>query len=138
MKIQIKRVYDPAAPSDGYRILIDRLWPRGLTRESAAVDEWMREVAPSAELRRWFGHEPERWAEFRKRYREELQHEPAAAALTHLREIAAHQRVTTLLYGAKDEAHNNAAVLLEILESSVTERAAIARRKRQTAVLHTA
>ncbi|HET7833875.1 MAG TPA: DUF488 domain-containing protein [Gallionella sp.] len=114
MKIQIKRVYEAPEPTDGYRILIDRLWPRGLTKDSAAVDEWVRDASPSTELRRWFGHEPERWAEFKRRYLDELHHEPAAAALERLRKAAARQRVT-LLYGAKDEAHNNAVVLLELL-----------------------
>ncbi len=115
MKIQIKRVYEPPEPADGYRILVDRLWPRGLTKESAAVNEWLRDVAPSTELRRWFGHEPEKWAEFKRRYLHELHSEEAAAALTHIRELAAKQRVT-LLYGAKDEEHNNAVVLLEHLK----------------------
>ncbi|HEY0720868.1 MAG TPA: DUF488 domain-containing protein [Gammaproteobacteria bacterium] len=115
MKLQIKRVYEPAAPSDGYRVLVDRLWPRGLTKESAAVAEWLRDVAPSTELRRWFSHEPERWAEFKRRYLHELEGEAAVNALHHLREVAAQQHVT-LLYGAKDEAHNNAVVLLEHLQ----------------------
>ncbi len=116
MKIRIKRVYEAPEPTDGYRILVDRLWPRGLTRESAAVDEWIRDVAPSAELRRWFGHEPERWSEFRHRYLDELRHEPAAEAFGRLRETTAHRHVT-LLYGAKDEAHNNAVVLQQLLEA---------------------
>lgn len=115
MKIQIKRVYEPADHTDGYRVLVDRLWPRGLTKESAAVDEWLRNIAPSAELRRWFGHEPERWTDFKRRYLDELHNEPAAAALERLREVAARQRVT-LLYGAKDEAHNNAVVLLGLFK----------------------
>ena len=76
MRMQIKRVYEPPAPADRYRILVDRLWPRGLSKERAAVDEWLREVAPSAALRRWFGHEPARWAEFKRRYFQELRAEP--------------------------------------------------------------
>ncbi len=115
MKIQIKRVYEPSEQGDGCRILVDRLWPRGLTKESAAVNEWLRDVAPSTELRRWFGHEPEKWAEFKRRYLHELHSEEATAALTRIRELAAKQRVT-LLYGAKDEEHNNAVVLLEHLK----------------------
>lgn len=115
MKIQIKRVYDPADRLDGYRILVDRLWPRGITKERAAVDEWLQDVAPSTELRRWFGHEPTRWAEFKLRYRSELKLEPAAAALSHLREVAARQQVT-LLYGAKDETYNHAAVLRALID----------------------
>ena len=115
MKVQIKRVYEAADHADGYRILVDRLWPRGLTKESAAVDEWLRDLAPSTELRRWFNHEPERWAEFKRRYLHELRSAAAVAALTRLSEVAAKQRVT-LLYGAKDETHNNAVVLLEHLK----------------------
>lgn len=113
MPLQIKRVYEPAASSDGYRILVG-LWPRGLTKEETAVDEGMRDVAPSTELRRWFGHEPARWAEFKRRYHQELRDEPAATALGHLREVVA-QRKVTLLYAAHDEAHNNAVVLKELL-----------------------
>lgn len=116
MKTRIKRVYEPADHSDGYRILVDRLWPRGLTKERAAVDEWLRDVAPSAELRRWFGHDPARWSEFKRRYRLELHEGPAATALRRLREVAAGQRVT-LLYGARDVTHNHAVVLLELLGS---------------------
>lgn len=118
MNLLIKRVYEPAEHTDGYRILVDRLWPRGLSRERAALDEWLRDVAPSAELRKWFGHEPQRWAEFKRRYRAELGKEPAAAALDHLRETAAKQRVT-LLYGAQDETYNNAVALREILRNHV-------------------
>lgn len=116
MNIHIKRVYDPADAADGYRILVDRLWPRGLTKERAAVDEWLRDVAPSTELRHWFGHDPERWAEFKRRYHAELKKEPAAEALGHLRDVARQQRVT-LLYGAQDMEHNNAVVLVELLRA---------------------
>lgn len=118
MKIQIKRVYEPASPADGYRILVDRIWPRGVSKEHAALDEWLREVAPSSTLRRWFGHEPSRWAEFRRRYFAELGEEPHATAAAHLRTLAAQQQVT-LLYGAKDEAHNQALALKEYLLSSI-------------------
>ena len=116
MSLKIKRVYEPADDADGHRILVDRLWPRGLTKERAAVDEWLRDVAPSTELRHWFGHEPDRWSEFKRRYHAELKKEPAATALSHLREVAAQKRVT-LLYGAQDELHNNAVVLMELLRT---------------------
>ena len=110
----LKRAYEPAVRADGYRILVDRLWPRGLSKEQAAVNEWMQEIAPSAALRRWFGHDPERWREFRRRYarelraREELVGEIAA--------LASRRRVT-LVYGARDETHNDAVVLAEVVRA---------------------
>jgi uncharacterized protein YeaO (DUF488 family) len=116
MAIRIKRVYEDRAADDGHRILVDRLWPRGLSKERAAVDEWLRDVAPSAALRSWFGHDPARWAEFKRRYRLELKVEPASTALSHLRSLARRQRVT-LLYGAKDEMHNQAVALAELIDS---------------------
>jgi uncharacterized protein YeaO (DUF488 family) len=114
--IQLKRAYEPAEKSDGTRILVDRLWPRGLTKERAAVDLWLKEVAPSHELRKWFAHDPARWKEFQTRYRKELkQSDSAAEALRVLREKAAHGRVT-LLYAARDEVHNEARVLKSLLD----------------------
>ena len=112
MDLRLKRAYEPAAASDGYRILIDRLWPRGVSREEARLDEWARELAPSTELRRWFGHEPVRFAQFRRRYTEEL-----AARETKLRELRrrAREGTLTLVYGARDTEHNDAVVLAEIL-----------------------
>jgi uncharacterized protein YeaO (DUF488 family) len=111
--IRLRRVYDPPVPEDGYRILVDRLWPRGVTKEAARVDAWLRDVAPSAELRRWFGHDPSRWPEFRRRYRAELEANPLA--LDPL--LAAARRGTlTLVYGTRDERHNQAVVLREVLE----------------------
>jgi len=110
--IRIKRVYDAPSPGDGQRVLIDRLWPRGLSRERAAVDEWARELAPSVELRRWFGHDPGRFAEFRERYRAELSAQ--SKRLAELRTGAQRGRVT-LLFSAKDREHNDAVVLAEIL-----------------------
>jgi uncharacterized protein YeaO (DUF488 family) len=110
----LKRAYEPAVRLDGYRILVDRLWPRGLSKEKAAIDEWMKDIAPSAELRRWFGHEPERWREFRRRYERELR-----ARQDLVREIAAlasHRRVT-LVYGARDERHNDAVVLAAVVRA---------------------
>lgn len=113
MNLALKRVYDPPADKDGLRVLVDRLWPRGLTKEEAAVDLWLKEIAPSAELRKWFGHDPEKWAEFRRRYRGEL--EDRADTIQTLRGRGGDGRVT-LLYGAKDQAHNQAVVLKEFLE----------------------
>ena len=112
MDVRLKRAYEPAASSDGYRILIDRIWPRGITREEARLDEWARELAPSSELRRWFGHDPARFAEFTRRYSEEL-----AAQEGKLRELRRRAREgrLTLVYGARDSAHNDAVVLAQIL-----------------------
>lgn len=110
--INIKRVYDPPANADGYRVLVDRLWPRGVSKEDAALDRWMREVAPSDELRQWFDHDPSNWDEFRKRYRQELEEKPEAIGF--LLEKARQGKVT-LLYAARDTEHNNAAALREHL-----------------------
>lgn len=110
--LRLKRVYEPATSDDGVRILIDRLWPRGLSKVRAAVDHWMKDIAPSTELREWFGHDPSRWPEFQRRYREELrQHAPV---LDRIREMAT-EHVVTLLFGAHDEEHNDAIVLREVL-----------------------
>jgi uncharacterized protein YeaO (DUF488 family) len=114
MKIRIKRVYEPRAPEDGQRILVDRLWPRGLTKEKAAVDLWLKDIAPSTELRKLFGHELAKWKEFQLRYREELKGN--ADTISTLKEEAKKGPIT-LLFGAKDEAHNEAVVLRAILES---------------------
>jgi uncharacterized protein YeaO (DUF488 family) len=112
MDVRLKRAYDAAMASDGYRVLIDRLWPRGVAREKAHLDEWARELAPSAGLRRWFGHDPERFAQFRLRYSEELAaHEPK---LHELRQRARNGTLT-LVYGARDTEHNDAVVLAEVL-----------------------
>ena len=110
--LRLKRVYDPAAADDGTRILVDRLWPRGLTKEKAAVDHWMKDIAPSAGLRKWFGHDPDRWQEFRHRYMEELREN--TALLDQIRDLARGDTVT-LLFGAHDEEHNDAVVLREVL-----------------------
>ena len=111
-KIRIKRIYDAPARSDGARILVDRLWPRGLRREDAAVDAWLKDAAPSDSLRRWFGHDPEKWGEFKRRYVAELRTNPAADEL--MNAVAARKTVT-LLFAAKDSVHNNAAVLRDFL-----------------------
>jgi uncharacterized protein YeaO (DUF488 family) len=117
MKIQIKRVYEPASPADGYRILVDRIWPRGVSKEHAALDEWLRDIAPSSTLRRWFGHEPAKWTEFKRRYFEELGNEPGATAIAHVQKLATSQQVS-LLFAAKDELHNQAVALGEYLAAS--------------------
>lgn len=111
--IRIKRVYEQPSPDDGKRVLIDRIWPRGLSREAAALDLWLKDIAPSTELRKWFGHDPSRFAEFRDRYRKELSENPDPVA-----ELAALARRgdMTLLYAAHDEQDNNAVVLAEYLK----------------------
>lgn len=111
MGISLKRAYEPAAESDGTRILIDRLWPRGVTKAKARIDLWLKDVAPSTELRKWFGHDPDKWPEFQKKYRAELKGSPALAELRKL----ARQGHVTLVYSAKDELHNDAVVLGKIL-----------------------
>jgi uncharacterized protein YeaO (DUF488 family) len=112
MDIRLKRAYEPASATDGYRVLIDRLWPRGVSRRQAKLDDWQKELAPSSELRRWFGHEPSRFQEFRRRYIEELRSErPRLSALRR----RARDGTLTLVYAAQDEQHNDAVVLAEIL-----------------------
>ena len=117
MPLRIRRAYDPPAPDDGCRVLVDRLWPRGLKRETAGVDRWLRELAPSNELRTWFAHDPARWDEFRQRYAEELQAPAATAALAELRGLIAVHPVVTLLYAARDTTCNNAEALRLWLEA---------------------
>ena len=114
MAVQIKRVYDEPEPGDGYRVLIDRLWPRGLSKERASVDLWCKQVAPSTELRTWFGHRRERFAEFSRRYLQELDDNPA---LDVLRQVLADHPTVTLVYGAKDREANDAVVLAQLLDS---------------------
>lgn len=112
MNMHIKRVYEKPGKEDGKRILVDRLWPRGLTKERASIDLWLKEIAPSTELRKWFGHDPEKWKEFQKRYHQELKNNESQVSL--LREQLKKGTVT-LVYGAKDEEHNEALVLTEWL-----------------------
>ncbi|CAH2031270.1 DUF488 domain-containing protein [Trichlorobacter ammonificans] len=112
--IRTKRIYDQPAADDGRRILVDRLWPRGLSREEARLDLWMREIAPSDELRRWYGHDPQRWEEFRTRYRQELYNQ--SQALAELRRWSNDETVT-LLFAAKNIEQNNAVVVKEVVES---------------------
>ena len=123
--VHLKRVYDDASPEDGTRVLVDRLWPRGLTREAAKVDLWLKDVAPSDKLRHWFNHDPERWPEFRKRYRAELAEKSKdtksedlkSGDFETLRRLAAGNKPVTLLFAAKDGEHNNAVVLREWLSA---------------------
>lgn len=113
--IVIKRSYAPPSRTDGARILVDRLWPRGVKKREAQVEKWMRKLGPSNELRQFFGHDPARWREFRKRYLTELKRPEAAALLAELIEIA-RNRTVTLVYSAKDQQHNQAVVLMELLD----------------------
>jgi uncharacterized protein YeaO (DUF488 family) len=113
-QIRLKRAYEPARPEDGIRILVDRLWPRGVSKTAATLDDWTKDLAPTTELRKWFGHDPARWEEFQHRYRAELQDH--AAELDHIRALAA-KSVVTLVYAARDEAHNEAVVLRDVLLS---------------------
>ena len=117
--IRIKRTYDPPARTDGCRILVERLWPRGMKKEALAADAWMKEVAPSTELRKWFGHRVERWDGFRRRYRAELDANPAA--WEPILE-AAKRRTVTLLYSARDADHNGAVVLRDYLAERLKPR----------------
>jgi uncharacterized protein YeaO (DUF488 family) len=111
--IRVKRVYDPPARGDGFRVLVDRLWPRGLKKAAVPLDAWAKEIAPSGELRKWFGHDRQKWQEFRARYKAELRdHEPELEGLRH----RATQRPVTLLFATKDPEHNHAIVLKEVLD----------------------
>jgi len=116
--VRTKRIYETVAEDDGQRILVDRLWPRGLSRDAVRLDRWLKELAPSNELRRWFGHDPSRWEEFRRRYRDELGSQNELLAQL---QRAAQQTTITLLYAARDEQHNNAIALQEVLESYSTK-----------------
>jgi uncharacterized protein YeaO (DUF488 family) len=110
--IKLKRAYEPPSPEDGTRILVDRLWPRGVSKQKAALDHWMKEIAPSTELRKWFGHDPKRWKEFRRSYAEEMRQHPDL--LAELRSLARRHKIT-LVYSAHDETHNDAVVLRDVL-----------------------
>lgn len=112
MNVKLKRAYESPTAIDGDRILVDRLWPRGLSKEKAKIDLWLKDVAPSTELRKWFGHDPEKWQEFKKRYRAELKNNPALSELQTL----SRQTDITLVYASKDQLHNEAVVLKQILE----------------------
>ncbi|MGB9234327.1 MAG: DUF488 family protein [Terriglobales bacterium] len=137
MNVALKRVYDPVAAADGVRVLVDRLWPRGLTKEAAAAKYWLRDLAPSTELRQWFHANPEGWAQFRKRYLKELVSPKASAAVEKLYELAGGKQKLTLLYASRNQERNNATVLKELLEggrkppSSVGRAAAVGMRIRK-------
>src|SRR6476660_4811959 len=114
--IKLKRAYEPPAKSDGQRILVERLWPRGITKEKAKIDLWMKEIAPSPELRKWYAHDIEKWAEFKKRYLKELKQNKDQ--LLRLQELI--KEPVTFIYAAKDEEHNSALVLKDLLEDEKT------------------
>ena len=115
--IGLKRAYQPAAPEDGQRVLVDRLWPRGVSKEEAAIDLWLKAIAPSTALRQWFGHDPALWEEFQRRYRAEL--DANSEVVGQLRDVIRAGK-TTLIYGAKDEAHNDAVVLATYLAEPIS------------------
>ncbi len=120
MPVTIRRAYDEPRPDDGYRVLVDRVWPRGRSRDQLRIDEWLRDVAPSDELRKWFGHDPARWDEFRRRYREELAEPDRAPLLASLVQKAERGHLT-LVYGARDPEHNQAVVLAEAIGERVAK-----------------
>lgn len=137
MNVRLKRVYDSASAADGVRVLVDRLWPRGLTKEAAAVKHWLRDLAPSNELREWFHANPEAWAQFRRWYLKELTSPKATTAVDKLYELAGGKKRVTLLFASRNEERNNATVLKELLEggrkppSSVGRAAAVGGRIRK-------
>ncbi len=112
--IKLKRVYEKVESSDGYRILVDRIWPRGVSKNKAKIDLWLKDIAPSDELRKWFGHKDERWKEFKKKYKEELKGKKHL--IEQIKELEKKHKTITLIYSAKDEKRNNAVVLLENLK----------------------
>jgi uncharacterized protein YeaO (DUF488 family) len=116
MAVALKRVYDSASRNDGVRVLVDRLWPRGVKKEEAGVELWLRDIAPSDELRKWFHERPTQWLKFRERYLEELSEPPASDALEELHRLATGRKDITLLYSSKNTERNNAVVLKELLE----------------------
>lgn len=120
MAIHLKRVYDEPSEADGYRVLVDRLWPRGLSKERAHIDLWLQRIAPTTELRDRYHHEPANWPDFEERYREELAGHEDLLGL--IRDIERHEKVVTLLFGAKDEKRNQATVLLEVLNGKPAPR----------------
>lgn len=111
--IKLKRIYEKPEVSDGYRVLVDRLWPRGVSKEKAKLDLWLKEIAPSTELRRWFGHDPNKWPEFQKKYKAEIA--ANKEIFNQLKQITRKEKQLTLLYAARDEAHNEAVIIRELL-----------------------
>jgi len=126
--LRLKRAYEPAETSDGRRILVDRLWPRGLSKKRVAIDEWMKELSPSAELRRWFDHDPKKWLEFQRRYKRELR--VHTDLVDELARLASRRRVT-LVFGARDEEHNDAVVLAGVIRTRM-KRAATRRGRKSS------
>ncbi|WP_164667523.1 DUF488 domain-containing protein [Virgibacillus doumboii] len=117
MPVNIKRIYDDVRNTDGVRVLVDRVWPRGMSKEKARLDHWMKEIGPSNELRKWFGHDPDKYEEFKKKYKEELENGEQQEELAKLKKLTKeHNKNVTLLFSAKDEEHNQARVLKEILD----------------------
>lgn len=112
--IKIKRIYEKPEKSDGYRVLVDRLWPRGVSKEKAALDLWLKDIAPSNELRKWFGHDPKKWSEFQKKYKAEIA--TNKEVFNQLKEIAKKEKQLTLLYAAKDEMYNEAVIIKDLLK----------------------
>jgi uncharacterized protein YeaO (DUF488 family) len=119
MPVATKRAYDSPSADDGYRVLVDGLWPRGVTKEKLRLAEWMREIAPTAQLRKWYGHQPERWEEFRRRYRKELA-EPGRRALVQKLVAHARQKKVTLVFGARDAERCNAAVIADMIREQLS------------------
>jgi len=117
-KLIMKRIYDKELP-DGYRVLVDRLWPRGISKVRAALDLWAKEIAPTAELRKWFGHDPEKYSEFKSKYLDEINNNPYTAEFLQELQTALQKQDVLILYSAKDEEHNDAVVLMEYLNSKI-------------------
>lgn len=115
-EIQVKRAYEPASRGDGFRVLVDRVWPRGVSKDELHVREWAKDIAPSTQLRQWFGHDPSRWSEFRDRYKKELANDAARDAIRDIIKDAKDTKTITLIYGAKDTEHNQAIVLRDMFE----------------------
>ncbi|MGI0086423.1 MAG: DUF488 domain-containing protein [Nitrosotalea sp.] len=113
--IKIKRIYDNPSSSDGFRILVDGLWPRGLSKDEAGIDLWLKEIAPSGKLRKWFSHDPKKWQDFKSRYKGELKQK--TEFIKEIKKIEKEKKIVTLLYSARDEEHNNVMVLSEILKN---------------------
>ncbi|MDQ2866491.1 MAG: DUF488 family protein [Candidatus Eremiobacteraeota bacterium] len=128
MEISLKRAYDKPAESDGYRVLVDRLWPRGVSKDHLRLDLWAKGVSPSTALRQWFGHDPKRWLEFTKRYKVELKEPEARQAVAEIVDAAGRSSVITLIYGAKDTEHNEAVVLRGILKRRFRPKKPVARK----------
>ncbi len=114
--IKLKRIYEKSKQDDGFRILVDRLWPRGVSKERAALDLWLKEIAPSTELRQWFGHDPKKWVAFQRKYKSEIA--ANQDVFTELKKTVKQRKNVTLLYGARDEEHNEALVLLNLLKKT--------------------